>query len=252
MGNGEKTAVLGVNFDVVTMDGAVEKALSFLREDKPHTIFTPNPEIVLEARKNKAFKDILNSADLLIPDGIGVVYASRLNKVKIRQRVPGYDLLLNIFNEIRNTGETVYFFGGAPGVAELAKLKMEERFPGLKIVGASDGYFDAEKERFIINDIITKKPDILLAGLGFPKQETWIHEHKGVLPAKILIGVGGTLDGYSGKFRRSPVIWQKLGLEWFHRLIRDPKRFKRQLKLPLFVLIVLKEKIFGAEKQDNP
>ena len=240
-----KTDILGVGFDVVTMDAAVDRALAFLEESRASAIFTPNPEMVMEARKNPEFKQILNAADLVIPDGIGVVYASKFNKTKLPERVAGYDLLQNIFGKIENTERSVYFFGGAPGVADLAKLKMVEKFPNLKIVGTADGYFDADKEKLIITDIINKKPDILLVGLGFPKQEMWITRHKDDLPARLLVGVGGSFDGMSGKVRRAPDLFIKLGLEWFYRLIKEPKRFKRQLQLPLFMLIVLKEKIFG-------
>jgi len=241
-----KTIILNVSFDGITMDGAVDRALSFLRGDKPRTVFTPNPEMIMEARKNPDFMNVLNNADMVVPDGIGVVYASKFNEIKISERVAGYDLLQNIFGRIKDDGTRVYFFGGAPGVAEEAKRRMEIKHSGLKIVGTADGYFDEKTEQMIIADIINKKPDILLVGLGFPKQEFWIGRHKNDLPPRLLIGVGGSFDGMSGRVKRAPDIFCRLGLEWFYRLMKEPKRFRRQLKLPLFMLIVIKEKIFNG------
>jgi len=241
-----KTEILGVNFDTYTPPEALQTALEYINGDKPRAVFTPNPELVMEARKDSEFKDILNGADMVVPDGIGIVYASKLNKNKIKQRVTGYDLVQSIFREIKSTGNSVYFFGSAPGVADAARLKMEEEHDGLRIVGVADGYFNENREREIIDDIKAKKPDILLVGLGFPKQEKWIWKHKDELGVKLYMGVGGSFDGMAGTFKRAPAFFRKTGLEWFYRLAKQPSRFKRQLKLPLFALIVLKEKLFGT------
>lgn len=241
--------VLGVKFHNVTREEALERLKLFLQEPVAHCVFTPNPEIVMSARKNSYFMKILNSASLLVPDGIGVVIASKFGKSKLKERVAGYDLIQALFEYIKDKDFTVYFFGGSPGVAEEAKEKMEFKYSGIRIIGVSDGYFDGNKERLIIDDILEKKPDILLVGLGAPKQETWIFENMHKLPSKILIGVGGSFDGMSGKVKRAPDIFIKLGLEWFYRLIKQPSRFFRMLRLPLFMLIVFKEKLFG--KQSN-
>lgn len=120
---------------------------------------------------------------------------------------------------------------------------MEQIHKGLKIIGVFDGYFDEEKEKLIFEDIKNKKPDILLVGLGAPKQEKWIYSHKNELPVKICVGVGGSFDGMSGKVKRAPEFFIKFGLEWFYRLLRQPSRFFRMIKLPLFLLAVLKEKL---------
>ena len=245
-----KTDILGVWIDKITPQEALEKALEFSKGNEPHVIFTPNPEFIMTARKDKKFKDILNAADLLVPDGIGVVLASKLfNKVKIKYRVTGYDLVQEIFKNISKSGESVYFLGGAPGVAETAREKMQELHNGLKVVGVSDGYFDEVKEIEIIKEIIDKKPDILLLGIGFPKQEKWIDKHKNELPVKLHIGIGGALDGMAGIVPRAPKFFRKCGLEWLYRLIRQPSRWKRQLQLPLFILVVTKEKIVGLFKR---
>lgn len=237
--------ILGVKFNNVTHTEAVSLLECFLEEERFHSVYTPNPEIVMAARKDSEFMEILNKAELVVPDGIGVVIASRLTKEPLKERVAGYDLVQGLFSRIKNKKYTVYFFGGAPGVAQEAKLKMEKTHKGLKIIGVSDGYFDEKKEKLILEDIKNKKPDILLVGLGAPKQEKWIYEHKEQLPVRICIGVGGSFDGMSGKVKRAPEIFIDLGLEWFYRLLRQPARIFRMMKLPLFLLAVLKEKFFG-------
>ena len=239
-----KTDILGVSFDNVSPEEALAKAVGFLENDGADMIFTPNPEMVMLARRDSGFKEILNSASLLIPDGIGIVYASRLTKSKISRRVPGIDLLTDLFGAIENTDKTLFFLGGGPGVAEAAAEKMVERFPGLSVVGAHDGYF--EDDEAVIAKINAVKPDIVLVGLGFPRQEKWIYHHRGRIDTRLLIGVGGSFDVLSGKLRRAPKFFQKLGLEWLYRLLRQPKRIWRQRVLAKFAIVVLFKKIRGG------
>lgn len=238
----KQTHVLGVPFDVVTMEEAVAKAKKLLKEDGQHIICTPNPEIVMEAQKDKELMDILHEADMVVPDGIGVVWASKYSETRLTERVAGYDLTQNLMAELAATGETFYFFGGAPGVASTAARKMMKKYPGLKVVGVHNGYFDEKEEKKIIQDIKTKSPSILLVGLGAPKQEKWIYDNIRLTGAKVAIGVGGSFDVMAGNVKRAPKIFQKLGLEWFHRLITQPTRWKRMMRLPKFALTVLKTK----------
>lgn len=240
-----RTEILNVGFDTYTMGEAVNRFLSFLEEDNKHAniLITPNPEIVMEANKDKEFFEIIKNAELVIPDGIGVVYASKFNKVKLRERVAGYDLIQNVFYHIKEKNYSVYFLGGAPKVAELAKKKMEEKYKGLKIVGVHDGYFDSSEEEKIIKEINELSPDILLVGLGFPKQEKWAENHRDILNVKAMACIGGSFDAMAGTFKRAPDIFIKLGLEWFYRLIKQPSRITRMYKLPIFMLVVIKEKI---------
>ncbi len=240
----DKVNILEVDFSNITLDEAADKMLSFLKDGKKHMIFTPNSEILYDAYKDSEFKKILNSADMNVPDGIGVVYASAINGKKLKQRVAGYDLCLNLFEKLKNGDKTIYFFGGAPKVAENAKEKIEKKYK-IKIIGTSDGYFDDKKEKLIIDEINKLSPDILLVGLGAPKQEKWIYKNINNLNAKIFMGVGGSFDGFSGAVKRAPDIFIKLGLEWLYRLIKQPSRFVRMLKLPLFMLLVIKHKIKG-------
>ena len=237
----KKTTVLGVPFDTYTMDEAAERAVAMFDENGQHIICTPNPEIVMEARNDRELMGILKAADMVTPDGVGVVWASKYSEVTIKERVSGYVLVLNIFEKMHNGPHTVYFFGGAPGVAQKAAEMMEIKYPGLKIVGVHNGYFDEKEERKIIADIKRVQPSLLLVGLGSPKQEKWIYNNLRLTGAKVAIGIGGSFDVMSGNLKRAPKIFCKLGLEWFYRLITQPTRFKRMLKLPKFVVTVLKE-----------
>lgn len=236
-----KTIILGVPFDTLTMKEATDNAVNLLSENGQHIICTPNPEIVMEAQQDMELMGILKAADMVTPDGVGVVWASKYSSTKITERVSGYDLVIEIFKRIKDTNHTVYFFGGAPGVAEKAAEIMKPTYPGLKIVGVHDGYFDETEEKRILIDIKNKKPSLLLVGLGSPKQEKWIYNNLRFTGAKLAMGIGGSFDVMSGNLKRAPKIFCKLGLEWFYRLITQPTRFKRMLKLPKFVLKVRKE-----------
>ena len=236
------THVLGVPFDTYTMKEAVDRVMGFLSDRGQHIVCTPNPEIVMEAQNDKELMEILKASDLVIPDGIGVVWASKYSEIKIKERVPGFDLTQNVFEKIKDTDYKVYFFGGAPGVANEASKKMMKKYEGLKIVGTRNGYFKKEDEKDIVADIKNSGADILLVGLGAPKQEKWIYDNMRFTGAKVLIGVGGSFDVMSGNLKRAPKIFCKLGLEWFYRLITQPTRIKRMMRLPKFVIKVLKEK----------
>ena len=236
------TQILDVPFDALTMKEAVEKAKSFLFDGKQHYICTPNPEIVMEAQQDKELMRILREADLVVPDGIGVVWASRYSEILLTERVAGYDLTQQLLREIAGTQETVYFFGGAPGLAVAAAKRMKKVYPELKIIGGHHGYFDDEEEKKIIADIKRLSPSILLVGLGAPKQEKWISAHLQEVGVKVAIGIGGSFDVMAGNVKRAPKIFRKLGLEWFYRLATQPSRWRRMLRLPKFALTVLRKK----------
>lgn len=231
--------ILGVNFDNVTMDEAVNIGIGLFNEEAKHSVYTPNPEIVMEAYKNPELKTSLNEGSLVIPDGIGVVIGSKIIKKPLKERVAGYDFTRNLFNYLKDTDKTVYFFGAKPGVAKLAADCIQKEFVGLNIVGVCDGY--QEDMNKVVNDINLVKPDLLLVGLGAPRQEAWISQYMDQTDAKVFIGVGGSFDGFSGTVKRSPDIFIKLNLEWFHRLIRQPSRFFRMLQLPKFIIKMMIE-----------
>ena len=231
--------ILGVPFDVMTMNDATDTVMGFFDDGKKHIVCTPNPEIVMEAQRDKQLMQILKAADLVVADGVGVVWASKYSAHKLPERVSGYDLAQKLFAKMEKKGKSVYFFGGDPGTSSVAAKKIKKLFPELNIVGCRNGYFSAEDERKIISEIKALEPDLLLVGLGSPKQEKWIYENLRIMGVKVAIGVGGSFDVMSGKVKRAPIIFRKLGLEWFYRLVSQPKRAKRMLRLPKFVLKVL-------------
>ena len=233
-----KTNILNINFDVIQIDDATQKLINAIENNEKCFVVTPNPEIVMIAQKDLELKKIINSADLVIADGIGIVLASKFNKIKIKNRVAGYDLVQKFFSMSKNY--KIYFLFISTQIIELAKKNMQEKFKNINIVGAHNGFFDNNEE--IINQINLLNPDVLLVGMGAPKQEKWIYKYKDKLNAKVFIGIGGSFDVMSGKIKRAPTIFQKLGLEWFYRLIKQPKRFWRMLALPKFLAAVLLKK----------
>jgi N-acetylglucosaminyldiphosphoundecaprenol N-acetyl-beta-D-mannosaminyltransferase len=239
----EKINVLNVKFDNVNMSEAINKCKTYIEENESHLICTPNPEIVMKAKDDKEFLEILNAASLVIPDGIGIVIASKIIGTSLKERVAGFDLITNLLELGKDGNISFYFWGGKPGIAESAKENLIKKYPNIKIVGADDGYFDEKKEIDIIEKIRASKPDVLLAGLGAPKQEKIINKYLKDNIFKIAIGCGGSLDVLAGTVKRAPKIFIKLNLEWFYRLITNPTRIKRMLVLPLFLLEVLWKKI---------
>lgn len=236
----DKINVLGVNFDNVNMKEAVDRCKEFIKGEKGNLIVTPNPEIVMRAKDDEEFKNIINEAELVIPDGIGIIKAGNILKTPLKERVAGFDLICNLLEEGKDGSISFYFWGSKPGYAEEAKKKMKEKYPNIKILGSHTGYFNAEEEAEIINEIRNLKPDVLLVGIGAPKQEKMINKYKNEGFFKIGIGCGGSIDVLAGKVKRAPKIFIKLHLEWFYRLLKEPSRWRRMLVLPQFIKEVKK------------
>lgn len=241
-----KTNILNVPIDVVTSEEALNKLLYYINNESKinHLVVTPNPEMVMRAKKDEEFFNIIKNADLVVPDGIGIVLASKLNKLKLSERVAGCDLVLSLFKNIEKHNTTVYILGGKPGVAEKAKHNIESKYKNIRVVGIQNGYFNNQEEKLILEDIKSLSPDVLLVGLGFPRQEKWIYKYKNSLPVCISIGVGGTIDVIAGVVKRAPKIYRNLGLEWLYRLLCQPKRIFRMVNLPIFVFNVIIYKLF--------
>ena len=235
----EKTNILGVNVDKITYHDAVSRIMKMLNEPGNHMVFTPNSEIILMAYKDENFCGILNSADLLTADGIGVVYASRIVGDPVPERVAGFDVACGVIDEISQSGHRLFLFGGQPGVAEKAAESLKEEYPLISIVGTRDGYFQPEETDSIIDEINASGADLVFVCLGAPKQENWIFENQARLNCHVMMGVGGTLDVLAGTAERAPEIWCDLGLEWLYRLIKQPSRFFRMMALPKFALTVI-------------
>ena len=238
-----KTEVLHVDFDNVTMEEAVNMAKELINEDGFKYIVTPNPEIVWLCRKDEKLREAVSGAALVIPDGIGVIYGAKLLKRPLKEKVPGADFAERLISALAEEGKSVFLFGAKPGVAELAAEKLCEKYPGLVIAGTNDGYFSDDEP--IIEMINAAKPDLLLVCLGAPKQEKWMKKNADRLSAKLAIGLGGSLDVYAGVVERAPEKWQKMNLEWLYRIVKQPKRIGRAMRLPAFMLAVLGERISG-------
>ena len=234
--------ILDVRIDEVTMDEAVEKVKTFLDEDRMHLICTPNPEMIMIAQDDQEFKTILNSSELNIPDGTGIIWAAEELGTRLKERVAGFDFIHRIFELGKDKNISFYFLGSKPGVAESAGKKIEEKYSGIKIVGANDGYFSVEEEKSIIKEINSKHPDVLLVAMGAPKQERFINKYKDKLNCKVAIGVGGCFDVISGNVKRAPKLFIKLRLEWLYRGLTDFRRLKRLGAIPRFMIAVKRER----------
>lgn len=234
----ERVNILGVAVDAVTMPEAVAAVEYYMDARAGVTVATANAEMIMRATKDAALRDVLAAAALVVPDGAGTVWAARHLGHAMPERVAGYDLVQELLRRAPAAHRRVYFFGAAPGVAEKAKAKAEQLYPGIEIVGVRDGFFSADMNDAIISDIRTAHPDLLLVALGVPKQEKWIHEHLAALGVPVAIGVGGTLDVMAGVMKRAPRWMQKAKLEWLFRGMLQPKRAGRLLALPKFVLKV--------------
>ncbi len=236
----EKVNILGVLVDKVNVDEASDKIMEYIEaKDRVAAVFTPNSEIIMMAYRDEEFKKLLNSSDLLTADGIGVVYASRIVKNPIAERCAGYDIACMSLEKLALKGGSVYLFGSKPGVAETAGKNICDKYPGIRIAGYSDGYFDAEKEKTIITNIQRANPDLVFVCLGAPKQEKWIADHRDELPNAVYMGIGGSLDVFAGTVKRAPEFYTKHGIEWLYRLCKQPSRFMRMLDLPRFGFKVL-------------
>lgn len=235
----DKVNILGVKVDMVGIDEAADKIMEFLDEDKVHAVFTPNSEIIMRAYRDAEFCKLLNGADLLTADGIGVVYASRILKKPINERAAGYDIARKVLKKMNDTGHKLFLFGGKPGVAEEAKEKLLIDYPNLNIVGTRNGYFKSEEESEIVEEINSSGADMVFVCLGAPKQEEWINRNKENLKVRAALGIGGSLDVFAGRVERAPEIFCKLGLEWFYRLLKEPWRIGRMMDLPKFAVTVL-------------
>lgn len=235
--------ILNVKIDRVTMVEAVKLIERYISLNEKSHIVTINPEFIIEAQKNQSFRHVLNNAKLRLADGIGVVWASKLIGKPLSERVTGVDTVNELARVASENGWSIYFLGAAPGVAEKAALKLLEKYPSLKIAGTYSGSPHPSEEEFICNKINNTKTEILLVAYGSPNQDLWIARNISKLNIKIAIGVGGTFDFIAGVAKRAPLWMQKIGLEWFYRLIREPYRWRRMLALPKFALKVIYNKI---------
>ena len=238
-----KTNVLGVQYDNVTMAEALDTARALLQRPEASYCVTPNAEMAYEALHDESFRAILNGASLVLPDGAGVVLGAKILRTPLKEKVAGIDFAANLLGVLEETGGRLYLLGGKPGIAEQAAENMKKTHPKLCICGTADGYFKDEAP--IIEKINAARPDVLFVCLGAPKQELFMKDHLDALHVKLMIGLGGSLDSFAGTVKRAPKWMIRCNLEWLYRLIKEPKRFGRMLRLPKYLFAVLGKRISG-------
>ncbi len=246
----EKITLRGLDFANVTMDEVLAELEAYIERGQKCVVYTPNAEIVQMTMENDEFKTLVQSADILVPDGAGVVLASKIMKKPLKCKVPGCEVAEKLIARSAEGKYKIFFYGSKPmteagvSVAELADIKMGERYPSFKAAGTSHGYVKPDGYPELIERINSSGADILFVCLGVPMQEKWIAEHRDMINAGVIIGLGGTLDVLAGTVKRAPKLFVKMNLEWFYRLIKDPKRLGRMMKLPKFIFgaMFIKEK----------
>ena len=226
--------VLGVGFDSITLDQAAARGMELLHAGGAHYVVTPNPEIVEACRRDRAVMDAVNGADLVLPDGIGIIYGAKILGTPLPGRVTGIAFAQALMERMAEGGEGLFLLGAKPGYAQQAAENLRRRYPGLNIVGTNDGYF--KEDGPVVEKIRASGARAVFVCLGAPKQELWMVKNGPATGAGLLVGLGGCLDVFSGNVKRAPEQFQKLGLEWLYRLCREPRRIGRMAKLPLFLV----------------
>lgn len=238
-----RTDILGVGFDDLTLEEAAAAGAALAEAQGFHYAVTPNPEFLLAARKDPSFRQALLDADLVLADGVGVVYSAKLLGRPLKGRVPGIEFAQALMGWMARHGKRLFLLGAKPGVAELAAANLRDRYPGLLLCGTHDGYFKEDEP--VVQAIRESGADVVFVCLGAPKQEFWMIQHGPDTGAHLMVGLGGSLDVFAGVVERAPEGFQRLGLEWLHRLIKEPKRFGRMARLPLVLVYALAGRMGG-------
>ena len=240
-----KIDVMGVRFDNLTKQEFTEEARRMLNTGSRGYCVTPNAEILYESIRDEEFRQLLNDAALVLPDGAGVVLGAKILGTPLKEKVAGIEFGEQVCALLAETGGRLYLLGSKPGVAEQAGEKLARKYPGLVICGTADGYF--KDEASVVEKINQANPDVIFVCLGAPKQEKFIRNHFAELNATLMLGLGGSLDGYAGLAQRAPKWMIDLSLEWLYRLMKEPKRLGRMMRLPKFVLLCLGAKLRGKK-----
>lgn len=231
-------SVMDIRVYALTMKEVLAWAEEAVDSAKPHMIATANAEMIMTAQSDKELGHILNHADMVVPDGAGVLWAGETLGTPFPERVTGADLSVELLKIAGEKGWKVYFLGGAPGVAQKAADCFMKDHGTFTLVGCHDGYFDETEEKKIIKDIKDSGANLLLVGLGVPKQEKWLFKHKDELGPVLAMGIGGVFDVMSGNLKRAPLWMQRNRLEWAYRLYLQPSRIGRMMAIPKFMRAV--------------
>ena len=243
-----RICVRGVFFDNVTLDEAAQLLRAAARENRSGvSVFTPNSEIVQLCIEDASLRDRINDGGLIVPDGIGVIKAARILGTPLKGKVAGVDLGRRVMAFAAEEGFPVALVGGKPGVAEDAAAAMQAEYPDLNVCLTADGYFkkEGEENEAVLSRIRESGARIVFICFGAPAQEKWIAANRDKLPGvNLLLGLGGSLDVYSGRVKRAPAVFVRLGLEWLYRLLKEPKRIGRMMNLPKFYFGTWQHKLF--------
>lgn len=234
--------IMGIPFSKLSLAETERYLLQRIENKQATQVVTANPEIVMFADRSPDYKQAVLAAEIVVPDGIGIVYASRLRKNPVTERVAGYDLLHRLMFQANQHKWKVFLLGANDEINRLAYEQLQQDYPGADLVGRHHGYFQDNTldEQRIIDQISELNLDIIFVALGFPRQELWINRYRNILQTPLMMGVGGSFDVISGKVKRAPALWQRLGLEWLYRLISTPSRWRRMLVLPEFLMKEIK------------
>lgn len=236
------TRILGVRVDAVDPEGTLDRIGELLAQGGTHLVATVNPEFIMRARRDPGFARVLESADLCLPDGWGVMWAARRLGSPLPARVTGSDLIEPLAERAERSGWRLFLLGAAPGVAEEVAGILRRRHPELAVAGTHAGIAGPEGDAESVRLIAEAKPDVLLVAYGAPRQEFWIDRNRGRLPDLVGIGVGGAFDYLSGRVPRAPAWMRRAGFEWLYRLLRQPWRAGRMAALPAFAMEVLRSR----------
>jgi N-acetylglucosaminyldiphosphoundecaprenol N-acetyl-beta-D-mannosaminyltransferase len=238
--NSEKFYIFDIPFLNISKKNLIELINKRVKNKDKTYIVTANAEIAMYAKENNDYKNLILNADYIIADGIGIVKGGKILGFDVKERIPGIELMIEFLKLANKTQESVYFYGAKKEVLEKMIYNVKIDFPNLNIVGYKDGYSD---EEIVLNDIVKLKPDYIFVAKGSPLQDIWINKALTKVDKGIFMGVGGSFDVLSGNVKRAPIIWQKLNLEWLYRIGSNPRRIKRSMALPKFVVEVFKEKL---------
>lgn len=235
--------ILGCRLDVLDAQAATDAIVRLAGEDSSAQVVTLGTEMVVQARRDPAFRQVVNDCALSLCDTIGLLTVARRRGADLHERVTGVELLEMLCARAAQEDLPVFLFGGAEGVAADAAAILEVRFPGLRVAGTRNGFFTGDDDAAIVQTIRASGARLLFAGLGSPRQEMWLSRHLRETDCAVGIGVGGSFDVVSGRVKRAPMLWRRLGLEWLYRLLREPRRFRRQLALPYFVWLIVLDRL---------
>jgi N-acetylglucosaminyldiphosphoundecaprenol N-acetyl-beta-D-mannosaminyltransferase len=243
-------SLYGVPFSKMDMQETVAFLAEAVASRRPHRVVTGNPIMLSVGLENPSFHRALATAELVVPDGAGVVWAARHVKQPVKERVAGFDLMHELLREGDKRSWSVYLLGASAEIVETAYNNLKRQYPGVRFVGYRDGYFTDKEDGAVVAAVREANPDVLFVARATMNQEPWIEKYQNVLGVPVVMGVGGSLDVVSGKLKRAPAIFRKLSLEWFYRLIQEPSRYRRMLVLPRFALKVIKDgdKVLKASK----